>query len=101
MASDQEFVDFVLDQFSDDCRIRARKMFGEYGVYSDDVFVGMVCDNRLFFKTTRRGTKLLGDPALAPPYPGARPIFVMGEEQLEDPELLSELARLTRDELAG
>jgi TfoX/Sxy family transcriptional regulator of competence genes len=101
IASDQEFVDFVLDQFAEDCRMRARPMFGEYGVYSHDVFIGMVCANRLFFKKTEAGGALLGDTELAPPYPGATPIFVMSEDQLEDPDLLSELARATRAGLAG
>jgi len=101
MASDQEFVDYLLDLFDDDCRMSARKMFGEYGVYADGVFVGMVCDDRLFFKRSDAGRALLGEPEEASPYPGAKPIFVMTAEQLEDPELLSAVARATRDELGG
>lgn len=32
MASDQDFVDFVVDQITDAGRITARKMFGEYAL---------------------------------------------------------------------
>ena len=101
VATDQEFVDFVLDQFAADCGVTARKMFGEYGVYGDGVFIGLICDNRLFFKRTQPGAELLGDdPEEAPPYPGAKPTFVMTEDQLEDPDLLSALARATTAALA-
>lgn len=35
MASNQEFVDFVTDQIRGAGEIVAKKMFGEYGIYSD------------------------------------------------------------------
>ena len=35
MASDQKFVDFVIDQIENAGKITAKKMFGEYGIYSD------------------------------------------------------------------
>jgi TfoX/Sxy family transcriptional regulator of competence genes len=70
-------------------------------VYGDGVFIGLICDNRLFFKRTEAGGELLGDdPEEAPPYPGAKPTFVMTDEQLEDPDFLSAMARATTRELA-
>ena len=102
MATDQEFVDFVLDQFAPDCAATARKMFGEYGLYGDGVFIGLICDNRLFFKRTDAGTEILGpDAEMAPPYPGAKPTFVMNDAQLESPDLLSEMARATTRALSA
>jgi len=38
MASDKEFVDFVLDQIENAGEITAKKMFGEYGVFSSGEF---------------------------------------------------------------
>jgi len=35
MASRKEFVDFVLDQIEDAGEITAKKMFEEYGVFSE------------------------------------------------------------------
>jgi TfoX/Sxy family transcriptional regulator of competence genes len=98
LASSQEFVDFVLEQFDDDCQVTARKMFGEYGLYSHEKMFAMVCDDRLFIKPTEGGRTLVGAPVEASPYPGAKPAWVI-EERLEDRSWLSELARITAREL--
>ena len=47
MATDQKFVDFVLDQIENAGEITAKKMFGEYGVYADRKVFGLICDNKL------------------------------------------------------
>jgi TfoX/Sxy family transcriptional regulator of competence genes len=98
VASDPDFVAFVADQIADDCAITYRKMFGEYGVYSKGVFFGMVCDDRFFVKPTDGGRSHIGEVVEAPPYPGAKPIFLI-EDGLEDSEWLSELVRITVREL--
>ena len=98
MASDQAFVDFVVDQFDADCAVKARKMFGEYGLYSGPKFIGVICDDRLFIKPTDAGRAYIGDPVEAPPYPGARDSFLI-EDRIEDGEWLSELVRITSAEL--
>ena len=36
MASDPNFVDFVLDQIKNAGEITAKKMFGEYSIYSNE-----------------------------------------------------------------
>lgn len=97
MGSSQEFVDFVLDQFEEDCGVTARKMFGEYGLYSQDRMFGLVCDDRLFIKPTEGGRALVENPVEASPYPGAKPAWVI--EDFEDGAWLSELARITAREL--
>jgi len=94
MASDLDFVEFVADQFHEDCAVTYKKMFGEFGFYSDGIFFGMVCDNRLFIKKTDAGQEFIGEAVEAPPYPGAKPIFLI-EERLEDADWLSELVRIT------
>lgn len=98
MASDQSFVEYVVDQFADDCAVTSKKMFGEYGLFSGGKMFAMVCDNRVFFKVTEGGRAFIGEVVEAPPYPGAKPIFVI-EDQLDDTEWLSELARITTREL--
>lgn len=98
MASDPEFVQFVLDQLAGDCEVTARKMFGEYGLYSHGTFFGAVCDNRLFVKPTAGGRAHIGEVIEAPPYPGAKPSFLI-EHRLDDSEWLSELVRITTREL--
>lgn len=98
MASDQNFVDFVLDQIDYPGEILAKKMFGEYGIYADGKMFGLICDNKLFIKITQAGTAFIKNPVMAPPYPGAKPIFLI-EEKIEDRYWLSELVKVTTAEL--
>lgn len=98
MASDQNYVEYVVEQMDDDCAVTYRKMFGEYGLYSGGKFIGSICDDRLFIKPTEAGRAFIGEPVEAPPYPGARPSFVI-EDQIDDGAWLSELVRVTADEL--
>jgi TfoX/Sxy family transcriptional regulator of competence genes len=98
MASDQSFVDYVVDQFQDDCGVTYRKMFGEYGLYSNGKIFGVICDNRLFVKPTEGGRAFIRDVVEAPPYPGAKPSLLI-EDRIDDSEWLSELVRITTREL--
>ena len=98
MASNQEFVDFVLDQIENAGEITAKKMFGEYGVYSDGKLFGLICDDKLFIKPTNSGRAFIGDVVEAPPYEGAKPSFLI-EDKIEDREWLSELIRISVKEL--
>lgn len=51
---------------------RARAMFGGYCFYVDGKVVGLVCDGRVFVKTSARDELLTGWADLAPAYPGAK-----------------------------
>jgi TfoX/Sxy family transcriptional regulator of competence genes len=98
MASDKNFVDFVLEQIKNSGEITAKKMFGEYGIYSGEKLFGLICDNKLFIKPTNSGRKFIGNVVEAPPYEGAKPGFLI-EDRIEDSEWLSELVRLSVNEL--
>jgi len=98
MASDQNFVDFVLDQIKNAGVITAKKMFGEYGIYSDEKLFGLICDNKLFVKPTNSGREFIGDVLEVPPYEGAKPSFLI-EDKIEDSEWLSELVKISIKEL--
>ena len=45
------FKDFVLDQLRALSGLRAKRMFGGYGLYQGARFFGILMDGRLFFKT--------------------------------------------------
>jgi TfoX/Sxy family transcriptional regulator of competence genes len=99
MVSDVKFVEFVMDQLTNSGEVSVKKMFGEYGVYADGKLFGLICDNRLLIKPTRAGKAFIGEDVVeAPPYPGAKPCFLI-EEKLEDREWLSALVRITLKEL--
>lgn len=93
MASNEEFVKYVAEQMRDAGTITYRKMFGEYGLYCNGKYFALVCDNELYVKTTPEGQELLESPELAPPYPGAKPCFLI--TNLEDTALLAQLTITT------
>ena len=99
MGSRQSTADFVLEQIADSGAVRARKMFGEYGIYCNEKFVALICDDQLFVKQTLAGKKLLGKFAEGAPYPGAKPHFLVAGEHLEEREWLVRLIQLTAAEL--
>lgn len=49
--STDSFRDFVLEQLSALDDLPCKRMFGGYGLYSGEVFFGIVFDGRLYFKT--------------------------------------------------
>ena len=98
MASELSFVEFVVDQLDKDCAVTYKRMFGEYGLYSDGKFFAVICDDKLFVKPTEGGRAFIGEVVEAPPYPGAKPSLLIGD-RIEDPQWLSELVRITAREL--
>ncbi len=98
MSSDQNYVDFVIDQIENAGQITYKKMFGEYGLFSNGKIFALVCDNKLFIKPTEAGRKFIQDVVEAPPYPGASLRFLI-EEKLEDRDWISNLVKITIKEL--
>jgi len=98
MASDLSFVEYVVDQLQLGRPVTYKKMFGEFGLFADGKMFGVVCDNQLFIKPTEAGRAFIGEPVEAPPYPGAKPSFLI-EDELDRPKWLSELVSLTVREL--
>ena len=98
MATDQSFVEFIVDQLENVGQITCRKMFGEYALYCEEKVVALVCDNQLFVKPTEGGRAYIGDVTEAPAYPGAKPSFLI-DDRVEDRQWISELIRITYREL--
>ena len=98
MASDQSFVEFIVDQVENAGQITYKKMFGEYALYCEEKVVALVCDNQLFIKPTEGGRAFIGDVVEAPAYTGAKPSFLI-DARVEDREWISSLIRITYEEL--
>jgi TfoX/Sxy family transcriptional regulator of competence genes len=79
-------------------QITSRKMFGEYAIYCGKKVVALVCDNQLFVKPTPAGKAILGRPAEAPPYPGAK-LYYLIDDRIDDGDWLSRLIAKTAQEL--
>lgn len=99
MASKQSTVDFIIDQISSAGVVSAKKMFGEYGIYCGEKMVALVCNDQLFIKPTLEGKAFLGECAEGPPYPGAKPCFIIPGEKWDDQEWLSRLISITAAQL--
>lgn len=98
MASDKGLVEHICDQIGEAGQVTSRGMFGEYGIYCDGRIVALVCDDRLFVKPTAGGRAFVGDVTDAPPYPGAKPYFLI-EDRIDDREWLTQLVRITASEV--
>lgn len=98
MASELSFIEFVLEQIENAGEITYKKMFGEYGLYSDGKIMALVCDNQLFVKPTKAGRTYIDNIIESPPYPGAKPYYLI-DDRLEDRDWISKLIRITVEEL--
>lgn len=98
MATEQRFVDFIIDQIGFSEQVTNKKMFGEYGLYFENKLFGLVCDNKLFIKPTQSGREYINEVVEASPYPGAKSSFLI-EEKLDDREWLRKLVKITVNEL--
>lgn len=97
MSSTASLVQFVTGQLGADATAKA--MFGEYGIYLRGVLIALFCDDKLFLKPTPGAARLLGEPEMAPPYPGAKPAILVPEDSWEDRPLMVKLAEATFAEL--
>lgn len=97
MASSQEFVEYVKQQLCSAGNISIRKMFGEYGIYFNSKFIGVICENQFFLKPTEKGRDCLNEVKEIPPYEGASPYFLI--EELENQNFLAKLMTATWDAL--
>ncbi len=97
MASNPDFVQYIVDQCSKAGRIEAKKMFGDYGLYCNGKIFALVSDNGFYVKPTEAGHKILKTVDMRPPYDGAKPYFYI--EDVDDRDYLSELVRATCSEL--
>lgn len=97
MASNPDFVQYIVDQCGGAGEIVAKKMFGDYGIYCNGKIFGLICDSRFYLKPTQAGQVLLREVKMRPPYPGAKDYFYLAE--VDDRDYLSELVKATCKEL--
>lgn len=97
MASSVEFAEYVCGQAEDAGDVSYRRMFGEYGIYLDGKFIGVICDNQFFVKITKVGEEILPKCLKESPYDGAKLYFLI--EDLEDRDLLCRFLRASFEEL--
>ena len=97
MASNTDFVQYIIDQCSGAGEIAVKKMMGDYCIYCNDVLFGLICDNNLYIKVTDAGEAVLDEIDLRPPYPSARDHFYISN--VDDRDYLEDIIRATLPEL--
>ncbi|HVL24276.1 MAG TPA: TfoX/Sxy family protein [Thermomicrobiales bacterium] len=98
MSTSKETVAEILDTLAP-LNVRARAMFGEFGLYCDEKIVALICDDTLFLKPSPVSGEILGECETAPPYPGAKDYYVVDQERVDDAEWLRDVVQQTADAL--
>jgi DNA transformation protein len=99
MPVQPQYLEYVLEQLAGLGAVRWRRMFGGVGLYSADLFFGLIDDDTLFFKTDETNCapyQARNMPRFMPP--ADRPVGPMGYHQvpadiIEDAEALVDWAR--------
>ena len=99
MAVQAQYLAYVLEQLTGLDRLSTRRMFGGVGLYSGELFFGLIDDDTLFFKTGEANFAEYAArrmPRFMPP--ANRPLGPMGYHQvpvdiIEDGEALVSWAR--------
>lgn len=84
MATRPEFADAIREALSGVDDVVIKPMFGEYGIWAEGKIVGLICDDLLFLKPSKGIAAHVAGFDEAPPYPGARPSFIVPEERWKD-----------------
>jgi DNA transformation protein len=66
MARQSEFVEFVLELLAPLGGVRARAMFGGYGIYRGEVMFALITDDRMYFKADAVTRQAFTAQGLAP-----------------------------------
>ena len=77
MASNKEYLDFVLEQLSELEEITYRAMMGEYILYYRGKIIGGIYDDRLLVKPVKSAVSLMPTATYELPYEGAKEMLLV------------------------
>lgn len=97
MATNKEYLEFILEQLSDLSDITYRKMMGEYIIYYRRKIAAYVCDDRFLVKPVESVKQMLPDAPLESPYEGAKDMVLI--EDIDNRGFLMELFSAMYEEL--
>ena len=79
MASSKDYLEYILDQFSDLDDISYRAMMWEYIIYYRGKIVGGIYDDRFLVKQTKSAIALMPDAEKELPYEGAKEMLLVDD----------------------
>ena len=89
MASNKEYLDFILEQLSGLDNIAYRAMMGEFILYYRGKIVGGIYDDRFLVKPTKSAMEMMSDADREIPYEGAKEMLLV--DNVDNREFLTEL----------
>ena len=89
MASNREYLDFILEQLSGMQNISCRTMMGEFILYYRGKIVGGIYDDRFLVKPTKSALAMMPDADLEIPYEGSKEMLLV--DNVDNREFLAEL----------
>lgn len=97
MASDKEYLEFILGQLSELEEITYRAMMGEFIIYYRGKIIGGIYDNRLLVKPVKSAIGYMPAPRYELPYEGAKEMLSVDE--VDDKDFLKGLFTAMYEEL--
>ena len=82
MASNKEYLDYVLDLLREVDGVSFKKMMGEYILYKNDVIFGGIYDNRFLVKNVPSLKEYELKEQI--PYPGGKPLLLIESENADE-----------------
>jgi len=97
MASNKEYLEFILEQLSGLEGITFKPMMGEYILYMRGKIIGGIYDDRFLVKLTESAINMMPDAVRELPYEGAKEMLLV--DNVDSREFLEELLTAMYDEL--
>ena len=97
MASSKEYLDYILEQFSEPEDVAYRAMMGEYILYYRGKIIGGIYDDRLLVKPTKTAAAMMPNADMELPYEGAKEMLLV--DDVDNREFLRELLEAMYEEL--
>ncbi len=82
MSTQKETVEFILQKLNTGKLFSTRAMFGEYVLYAKEKVVALICNDQLYVKILPASKELENICEKDEPYPGAKPHYLVEEDQL-------------------
>lgn len=89
MASDKEYLAFIMEQLSELEDVSYRAMMGEYLIYYCGKIVGGIYDNRFLVKPVKSAAAMMPHAGKELPYEGAKEMLLV--DNVDNKEFLKEL----------
>ena len=86
MATNNEYLTYVLDLLRETSGVTYKKMMGEYILYKDNIIFGGIYDNRFLIKKVDGLEEYRFKEAI--PYPTGKPMLLV---DIEDPDEIKEI----------